>query len=138
MKLDPDNKQGMWLCNALMIRKDITDDEKKAVSSIQRQIIASPLEFKPSQIQIACLLNLWWRGQKRPSGRIKVEIIETEVLGEHRAVRGLGLICGRCGHQVEVFGTGIASAKRGAVMLRDECPFSEKNFYDVSEWAKSM
>ena len=37
--------------------------------------------------------------------------------------------CGRCGHSSESFGTGEGSIKRCLVLLREECPNGESNFY---------
>jgi hypothetical protein len=65
--------------------------------------------------------------------QVNVEIEEDEFDGDHTSVAGLRLTCTRCGHEVEVFGTDERSAKRGAVMLRDECPRGERNFYIV-DW----
>jgi hypothetical protein len=65
--------------------------------------------------------------------QIKVEIEEDEFDGDHASVPGLRVSCPRCGHEVEVFGTDERSAKRGAVMLREECPRGESNFYIV-DW----
>ena len=65
--------------------------------------------------------------------RVKVKVEEIEIEeddGEHiRTVDGVSVCCGRCGHKVEVFGTSDASIKRGCVMLREECPKGESNFY---------
>ena len=66
--------------------------------------------------------------------RITVEIYESTTEGDHGEVPCLNLTCTKCGHSVEVYGTEEASAKRGAIMLRDECPNGENNFYDVSHW----
>ena len=65
---------------------------------------------------------------------VSVEIYEDEIEGDYGTVSGLRLECSRCSHSVGVGGTGEASAKRGACMLRDECPYAENNFYDVSHW----
>jgi alpha-D-ribose 1-methylphosphonate 5-triphosphate synthase subunit PhnG len=62
--------------------------------------------------------------------RVKVEVEEVELEDDRgRPVDGVVVCCGRCGHKVEVFGTGEASVKRGCVMLREECPEGESNFY---------
>jgi len=66
--------------------------------------------------------------------KVAVEINEEEVEGDYGNVDGLRLTCDRCGHYVEVCGTGDSSAKRGAKMLRDECPNGEGNYYDVDWW----
>jgi hypothetical protein len=65
--------------------------------------------------------------------QVNVEIEEDEFDGDHAAVAGLRVTCLRCGREVEVFGTDEQSAKRGAVMLREECPRGERNFY-VVDW----
>jgi hypothetical protein len=57
----------------------------------------------------------------------------TDLEGDYRQVRGLEVTCTKCGHTVQVFGTGEASAKRGGVMLSEECPEDERNFYVVYE-----
>lgn len=64
--------------------------------------------------------------------RISVTIQEEEIEGDYGGyLDGLRLTCTQCGHEVTVFGTEAASARRGAIMLRDECPANESNFYDV-------
>jgi hypothetical protein len=44
-------------------------------------------------------------------------------------VPGLCITCGFCGHEVEVYGVSDRSARRGLVMLREECPLGERNWY---------
>lgn len=66
--------------------------------------------------------------------RVNVEIDLADVDGDCGQVEGLCLVCQRCGHEVEVAGVSIDSARRGAVMLREECPNGENNFYDVDYW----
>jgi hypothetical protein len=65
--------------------------------------------------------------------RVDVDLQEIELDSDHGPVAGLCLVCERCGHEVEVFGTASSSARRGAVTLREECPRGEDNFYIV-EW----
>jgi len=63
--------------------------------------------------------------------KVKVAVEETTLEGDnHVDVEGIEVRCMRCDHTVEVFGTSEASTRRGCVMLRDECPNSEKNFYE--------
>jgi hypothetical protein len=63
--------------------------------------------------------------------KVKVEVHQTEVENEDgRTIDGLELKCSRCDHVVEVMGTQSHSAARGAVMLREECPFHENNRYE--------
>jgi hypothetical protein len=62
--------------------------------------------------------------------RITVEIEEIELDSDYGGtIPGLRVICGRCGHEAEVYGTDEPSIRRGCVMLREECPNGESNFY---------
>lgn len=68
--------------------------------------------------------------------RVHTEIDEVEIesdTGSGRMIDGLKITCNKCGHSVEVYGTSDASARRGAVMLKEECPNEENNYY-VVEW----
>lgn len=42
---------------------------------------------------------------------------------------GVRATCCRCGHETESFGTGDASYRRCLVLMREECPNGESNFY---------
>jgi hypothetical protein len=56
-------------------------------------------------------------------------------------VEGVRVTCERCGHETESFGTSQASIKRCLVLLREECPEREKNFYvqgETKEAAEEM
>jgi hypothetical protein len=65
--------------------------------------------------------------------RVETEIEETELESDSgRPVNGLLVTCMHCGHSVEVFGTSGASARRGAVMLKEECPEGGENYYVVN------
>lgn len=66
---------------------------------------------------------------------VSVDIDQVDVEGDYSSVDGLCVRCSRCGHSVEVFGTGSASARRGAIMLREQCPNDEANYYDVDYWS---
>ena len=66
--------------------------------------------------------------------KVSVDIQEETLEGDYGSVEGLCCTCSRCGHSVEIFGTEPVSAMRGAVMLREECPRGENNFYDVEHW----
>lgn len=61
--------------------------------------------------------------------RVEVEIEETEVDGRP----GLKVTCAKCGHETCVYGQGLRSARRAAIMLKEECPEGEENFYKVDE-----
>jgi hypothetical protein len=67
------------------------------------------------------------------SRNVRADVEETDMAGDYGPVAGLLVTCSRCGHQVEVFGTSEASARRGAVMLAEECPGRKRNFYEV-DW----
>ncbi len=41
--------------------------------------------------------------------------------------------CGRCDHEVTIYGHSEASVRRGCATLRDECPHAEENFYVYEE-----
>jgi hypothetical protein len=65
--------------------------------------------------------------------KVLCEIEETELENEDgREVPGMSATCARCGHETESFGTGDNSRKRCLVLMREECPKGEHNFY-VSE-----
>ena len=61
--------------------------------------------------------------------RVKCESDEVELEGDYGPVAGLCVRCGRCDHEVEVYGTSGRSLRRALIMLREECPFGESNFY---------
>ena len=62
--------------------------------------------------------------------RVTISVDEQELENDEGfSVDGITVTCDRCGHSVEVYGTSKASIKRGAVMLRDECPMNAHNFY---------
>lgn len=62
--------------------------------------------------------------------RVKVTIQESEVTNDDGYTGdGVEATCSRCGHTTESMGTGSGSRRRCLVMLRDECPRRESNFY---------
>jgi ribosomal protein S27E len=62
--------------------------------------------------------------------KVEVEVEEVQIeTDDGRLVDSVKVTCSRCQHEVEVFGTSDASVKRGCVMLREECPRGERNFY---------
>jgi len=64
--------------------------------------------------------------------KVLCEVQEEDLDGDYGTVAGVVAECSRCGHKTESFGTGENSIKRCLVMLREECPEGEHNFY-VSE-----
>lgn len=66
--------------------------------------------------------------------KVSVEIEEDYFEGDYGGdIAGLRVSCSRCGHSVEVFGQEEASARRGALKLREECPKGENNYYALPE-----
>jgi CII-binding regulator of phage lambda lysogenization HflD len=53
--------------------------------------------------------------------------------GDPVNVRGVCVTCSRCDQTAEVYGTSARSVRRGLVMLREECPRGENNFYVADE-----
>jgi hypothetical protein len=66
--------------------------------------------------------------------RVAVDIREEEVEGDYGPCDGLCVTCERCGYSVVVLGTEIGSSRYAATRLRDECPKSESNLYEVDWW----
>jgi hypothetical protein len=61
--------------------------------------------------------------------RVLCDVQQTELDGDYGSVDGISATCSRCGHETQSFGTGEASIKRCLVLMREECPEGEKNFY---------
>jgi hypothetical protein len=73
--------------------------------------------------------------------KVKCDVNEVELEGDYDLVESVSATCGRCGHTTESYGTSDASVRRCLVMLREECPRGERNFYvadtgadDPEEW----
>lgn len=65
-----------------------------------------------------------------PAGRVACEVAETELEGDHgRPVPGVCATCTRCGHETESYGTSERSVTRCLVVMREECPEGESNYY---------
>ena len=62
--------------------------------------------------------------------RVYCTISEVELEGEHgNMIPGVTAHCSRCDHETESYGTGVNSVRRCLVLLREECPNDETNFY---------
>jgi hypothetical protein len=61
--------------------------------------------------------------------RIPCSVDEIELEGDYGEVPSVCATCTRCGHSTESFGTSEASIRRCLVLLREECPNQESNFY---------
>jgi len=57
-----------------------------------------------------------------------IEEIELESESGHD-VPSVAAMCQKCGHSTESFGTSDDSVRRCLVLLREECPLGENNFY---------
>ena len=75
----------------------------------------------------------WSLGRvNRFSQTVRVTVEEIELDGDKGGrgeVPSVRVTCARCSHEVEVYGTSDDSVTRGCVMLREECPRGESNFY---------
>jgi hypothetical protein len=60
-------------------------------------------------------------------------IEEVELEGDYGPIDSVEAACTRCGHVTESFGTSEASIRRCLVLLREECPNGESNFYVAEE-----
>ena len=66
--------------------------------------------------------------------RIECEVTTVDLENDSgREVEGVQAECSRCGHCTESFGTGDGSVKRCLVLMREECPNDEANFYVEAE-----
>jgi hypothetical protein len=63
------------------------------------------------------------------SQRVEAEVNEEELEGDYGPVDGVVATCTRCDHTTESFGTSDASIRRCLVLLREECPRGERNYY---------
>lgn len=62
--------------------------------------------------------------------KVGCEINEIELVGDSGLdIASVEAICSRCDHRTESFGTSESSIKRCLVLMREECPQGEENFY---------
>lgn len=63
--------------------------------------------------------------------RVECTIEHIELAGDNpsRGIPSVRAVCSRCGHETESYGTGDGSVKRCLVLMREECPEDEENFY---------
>lgn len=64
---------------------------------------------------------------------VSCEVLEIELEGDYGMIDSVEVVCGRCGHFTQSFGTGPASIRRCLALLREECPKKERNFYEEEE-----
>lgn len=65
--------------------------------------------------------------------RVKTVSSHVDLDGDYATIEGICVTCGRCDHEVEVYGTESNSYRRAAAMLKEQCPRGEKNYYEVDE-----
>ncbi len=61
--------------------------------------------------------------------KVTVQIEETEIEGDYGEIPSVEATCSRCDHTTESYGTSSASVRRCLVLMREECPYRELNFY---------
>lgn len=62
--------------------------------------------------------------------RVECSVEEVELDGDNgQPVESVRISCNRCGKVTESYGTTDRSVKRCLVLLRDDCPQNESNFY---------
>jgi hypothetical protein len=71
--------------------------------------------------------------------RVKCDIEEIELnggfdpgiglVGNFRSTPGVQATCSRCNHATESYGTDSPSIRRCLVLMREECPREESNYY---------
>ena len=62
--------------------------------------------------------------------KITASITEVDIDGDYREdVPGVEATCTRCAHTTESYGQESVSIRRCLVLLREECPRNEKNYY---------
>lgn len=61
--------------------------------------------------------------------RVACNIQKVYLEGDYDDILGTLAICSRCDHQTESFGTTERSIRRCLVLMREECPLDEENYY---------
>ena len=62
--------------------------------------------------------------------KVTCKIEETTLEGDYKDdVESVMATCTRCGHITESYGTSVASVRRCLVLMREECPKGEDNYY---------
>lgn len=72
--------------------------------------------------------------KKTPMHKVDCTVEEVELENdEGRKVPGVTATCSQCDHKTDSFGRAENSVKRCMVLMRDECPMGEVNFYEAKE-----
>lgn len=61
--------------------------------------------------------------------KVECSIEEVTLEGDHGDVPSVKATCSKCDHETESFGTHEGSIKRCLVLMNEECPRGEDNFY---------
>ena len=61
--------------------------------------------------------------------KIICTVDSAELDGDYDTVPRVTAECARCGHETESYGDGAASVRRCLVLMREECPRGESNYY---------
>lgn len=65
---------------------------------------------------------------------VHCSVEECELQNENgNYVPGVEVTCPKCGHVTQSFGTSERSIKRCLVLMREECPMRERNYYVADE-----
>lgn len=65
--------------------------------------------------------------------KVECDVVFQDVENESgRLVAGVAVSCARCGHTVEAYGTTERSVRRCFMLLKEQCPNGESNYYDKS------
>lgn len=66
--------------------------------------------------------------------RVPVKIHEVELENDSgRTILGVEACCSKCAHTTQSFGTELRSIRRCLVVMREECPRHQRNFYTCAE-----
>jgi hypothetical protein len=65
--------------------------------------------------------------------RVTCSIEEIDLEGDYSTIDSVCATCTRCEHVTESFGTSSSSVRRCLVLMREECPRGENNFYVAAE-----
>lgn len=61
--------------------------------------------------------------------RVDCDVNEIELDGDFGTIPSVCATCRRCGHETESYGTHEDSIRRCLVLMREECPKLEHNWY---------
>ena len=75
-------------------------------------------------------LTMMFFTEKLRGMKVSCSIEETSLQGDYGDVEGVCATCSRCGHTTESFGTGDGSRRRCLMLMRENCPEGESNFYE--------